>query len=158
MTLECWDVAAGSRSLLNLSAGRFLFPLAALRCDGRSGRVRRVGRSCLIVDDSAAFRSSAAALLVSQGVNVVGCAASSDEALELVEEFSPELALVDVDLGDEDGLALARELAGRRPRMAVVLVSAYEQSDAAELLAGSTARGFLSKRALSAQAIEALLA
>ena len=91
-------------------------------------------------------------------MDVVGCAASSSEAIQLLDELSPDVALVDVDLGDEDGVALARELASKQPQTAVVLISAYEQSDAAELLAGVPALAFLSKRSLSAKAIEALLA
>jgi two-component system, NarL family, nitrate/nitrite response regulator NarL len=114
-------------------------------------------RSCLIVDDSRAFLASAAALLASQGMRVVGCAASAAEALRMADELEPQLVLVDVDLGDDDGVVLARQLARRRPGIVIVLSSAHELGDVPELIVGSGTVGFLSKTALSAEALEELV-
>ena len=70
---------------------------------------------CLIVDDSEEFLASACRLLGSQGMVVVGCASSGDSALKLVYELEPDVALVDVQLGDEDGIVLSHELVERAP-------------------------------------------
>jgi two-component system, NarL family, nitrate/nitrite response regulator NarL len=116
-----------------------------------------VALRCLIVDDNQEFLTSAAQLLGSQGVEIVGSASSNAEALRLVGALEPDVALVDIELGDEDGIELSQELAARAPSTRVVLISAYERDDLVDLLSNSPAIGFLPKRALGASAIERLL-
>ena len=112
---------------------------------------------CLIVDDNRAFLSSARALLEAQGMTVMACALSGEEALAVAQCAKPDVALVDVELADEDGFMLARSLIAQDPTLCVVMVSAYELEDIAELAAGCGASGFISKLALGKLAIEALL-
>src|SRR5262249_2387143 len=112
---------------------------------------------CLIVDDNESFLASAARLLSAQGLDVVCSATSGDEALELVGSLDPDVVLLDVQLGDEDGLALARRLDAALPDLPVILVSTHAEDEVAELIAASPARGFLPKRALGADAIAAVL-
>jgi two-component system, NarL family, nitrate/nitrite response regulator NarL len=116
-----------------------------------------VVQRCLIVDDSQAFLSSARVLLESQGMTVTACALSGEEAIAIAKRAKPDLALVDVELAGEDGFMLARSLIAQDPTLRVVLVSAYELEDVAELVVGCGASGFISKIALGKQAIEALL-
>lgn len=115
---------------------------------------------CLIVDDSADFRGAARPMLERGGITVVASAADGDEALGLCAELRPDLALVDVDLGGESGFDVAERLcaadAGHRP--AVILISTFAEQDLAELIAASPAAGFVSKMALSADAIRDVLA
>ena len=111
----------------------------------------------LIVDDSEAFLTSACRLLGSQGVEIVGTATSGAEALELAAALSPDLALVDVELGEEDGVALAGELRLRSPATRVVLISTYRSDEMQDLISESSAVGFLPKSRLSADAVRALL-
>jgi CheY-like chemotaxis protein len=115
------------------------------------------GLRVLIVDDSRHFLDAARGLLEQDGVTVVGVASSSAKALQLAREVRPDGILVDVDLGDESGLDLARELAASRAAP-VVLISAYPESDLSDLIADSPAVGFLSKAELSARAVSSLLA
>lgn len=116
-----------------------------------------MGRRCLLVDDSDGFLASATRLLEAQGMRVVGCARSGGEALALAEQLRPEIALVDVELGDEDGVAVSRELALRVPEVQVVLISAHGLDDLGEIVAEGRAAGFLAKTSLGVAAIEALL-
>jgi two-component system nitrate/nitrite response regulator NarL len=109
--------------------------------------------TCLIIDDSAQFLDSAARLLTSQGMTIVGHASSSEEALCLVETLAPDIALVDVELGEQDGIALARRLSTELPATKVILISIRERDELAELMMGSGAVGFLRKDALDAKAI-----
>jgi len=111
----------------------------------------------LIVDDSEPFLASARRLLESQGVEIVGTATNSLDALELAVELSPDLALVDVELGEEDGLDLAGELRSRSPVTQVVLISTYGRDEMQDLIATSAAVGFLPKSGLSGDAVRALL-
>jgi CheY-like chemotaxis protein len=114
---------------------------------------------CLIVDDSPRFLAAARGLLERQGMTVVGVASTSAEALQRAKELRPDVTLVDIDLGGESGLELARRLhhqAGTEPAR-VILVSTHAEEDYAELIAASPAVGFLSKQTLSAGAIRDLL-
>jgi len=111
----------------------------------------------LIVDDSDTFLTSASRLLESQGLEIVGTATSSQEALELAAASLPDLALVDVELGDEDGLAVAAELRSRSPETRVVMISTYDRDQVQDLIAASSAVGFLPKSRLSGDAVRGLL-
>ena len=115
---------------------------------------------CLIVDDSPRFLDAARGLLERQGIAVVGLASTGAEALRRAQELHPDVVLVDIDLGGESGLELARRLhrhAGPAPAR-VILVSTHAEQDYAELIEASPAIGFLSKTALSGSAIRDLLA
>ena len=112
---------------------------------------------CLIVDDSDEFLDSARSLLTDQGLDIVGVARSGAEALRLVEQLSVDVALVDVQLGDEDGLELARMLGMRVPAVRIVLISTHRRDDLDDLIASTPAAGFLSKTELGAAAIADLV-
>jgi DNA-binding NarL/FixJ family response regulator len=116
-----------------------------------------VSLRCLIVDDSEAFLASASRLLFAQGLDVVGRALSGAEALRLARKLEPDVALVDVQLGGEDGLEVTRRLAVTVPRMRVILISSHPKDELVELIADSPAAGFLPKAALGAEAIVRLL-
>jgi DNA-binding NarL/FixJ family response regulator len=79
--------------------------------------------------------------------------------MELADELRPEVVLVDLALGDEWGLDLARLLAGdgRSKAPVVIVISAYSPCDIAELIAASPAAGFLPKSDLSSDAIRQIV-
>jgi len=114
---------------------------------------------CLIVDDNPRFGDEARSLLEHEGVSVVGVATSGDEAVLLAEQLGPDLALVDISLGDESGFDVARRLVngskGRAP--AVILVSTYDEQEFRGRIAASPALGFIAKTTLSAERIHQLL-
>jgi CheY-like chemotaxis protein len=135
------------------------FQLAGMRA-GVSPCNADVMLRCLIVDDSPRFLAAARGFLERQGITVVGVASNSAEALRRAEELRPDVTLLDIDLGGESGLELARRLQ-HHPGLApspVILISTHAEADYAELVAASPAVGFLSKSALSASAIRDLLA
>jgi two-component system, NarL family, nitrate/nitrite response regulator NarL len=115
---------------------------------------------CLIVDDNPRFAQTAREVLREDGIDVVAVASGSTEAVQLARELRPDLALVDIDLGGESGLDVARRLRADEPRVladAVILISTHAREEFAELIAASPAVGFIAKAELSADAIEALL-
>ena len=114
--------------------------------------------TCLIVDDNLLFLESAVELLGREGLEVVGVASDSSEAIRLASELRPDVALVDIDLGEEDGFDLARELsdASGAPTK-VILVSTHSEKDLGELIAASPALGFIQKTRLSAWTIRETL-
>jgi DNA-binding NarL/FixJ family response regulator len=121
------------------------------------GRFTHMGRTILIVDDHAAFRTAARGLLVSLGHAVVGEADSGLEALRLAGDLRPAIVLLDVALPDIDGFEVARRLAGTVEPPIVVLVSSRERDTYAQRLESAPVRGFLSKHQLSGPSLGALL-
>lgn len=119
----------------------------------------RVTLRVVIVDDSVLFRDLAARALVRDGLEVVGLAATVAEALQLVRETAPDVALVDLHLGTESGLDVARQVAASAAttRPAVVVMSTHGESEVRELLPGSGATGFLPKEHLSGDALRVIV-
>jgi two-component system, NarL family, nitrate/nitrite response regulator NarL len=103
------------------------------------------------------FLCAARSTLERQGLEVVGTATSTAEALQRAETLRPDVALVDISLGDESGFELTRLLVDDL-RTPVVLISTRAEDDYGDLVATSPAVGFLSKSQLSASALRELLA
>ena len=110
----------------------------------------------LIVDDHEPFRAVARELLESAGYIVTGEAADAAEALAAVAADSPDAVLLDVQLPDRDGFAVATELAAT-DGPAVVLISSRDAEDYGRQVVDCGARGFIAKSKLSAAAVAALL-
>jgi two-component system, NarL family, nitrate/nitrite response regulator NarL len=114
----------------------------------------------LIVDDSTHFLRAARTLLEREGVHVVAEASTGAEAIEHACSLRPDVTLIDVDLGDENGFDLARRLASEATGAIagrLVLISAYPETDLRELIDASPVVGFLPKSQLSGHAIRQLL-
>jgi DNA-binding NarL/FixJ family response regulator len=109
------------------------------------------------VDDNPAFLSSARNLLERQGLAVVGVAANVSECLRRVDQLAPDVILVDIDLGTDNGFELVRRLARRGIRADVIFISMHVADDYADLIAASGAAGFVSKTELSRATIERTL-
>src|SRR4051812_23922594 len=94
---------------------------------------------CVIVDDSPVFLAAARDLLEGEGLSVVGVASTSDEALERVEELQPDVTLLDINLGEESGFAVARRLNSEAgvPPARMIFVSTQAEADYADLIAAS---------------------
>jgi DNA-binding NarL/FixJ family response regulator len=119
----------------------------------------RVEWTVLIVDDHPGFRSAARALLEADGFAVIGEAADGESALAAVQRLHPGLVLLDIQLPDLDGFAVAERLAtSSEPAPAVVLVSSRAASSYRRRLKDTPALGFVAKSELSGAALSALLA
>jgi DNA-binding NarL/FixJ family response regulator len=69
--------------------------------------------------------------------------------VDLVARTAPDAVLLDVRLGAESGLDLARALTAARPDLAVLLVSADEDLEGLDCVGACGARGFVAKRRLA---------
>ena len=90
---------------------------------------------------------------------VVAVALNGDEAVRLAMELSPDVTLVDIDLGGESGFDVVRRLT-RETALApgtVILVSTHAEEDYAERISASPVAGFLPKTRLSVPAIRDVL-
>lgn len=123
------------------------------------------GRNCLsentltgvrifLVDDHPAVRQGLSLLLHQEGIVVCGEAASREEALRYLEEADPDLVLVDLSLGNENGLDLIREVA---PRGVMTLVySMYDDALHVESAFAAGAVGYVTKRETAATLLAAV--
>jgi DNA-binding NarL/FixJ family response regulator len=111
----------------------------------------------LIVDDHAEFRASASELLQAEGFDVVGVARDGSVAVELVLRLRPQIVLLDVQLPDADGFAVAERLAEEAPAPQVVLISGRDAAAYGRRLAAARVCGFIAKRDLSGAALAALV-
>jgi DNA-binding NarL/FixJ family response regulator len=111
----------------------------------------------LIVDDHDGFRAAARAVLEADGFEVVGEAADGAGAMAECERVEPAVVLLDVQLPDVDGFAVAERLSrGIRPPR-VVLVSSRAAGTYRRRLAVAPVVGFLPKSEFSAATVTALL-
>jgi DNA-binding NarL/FixJ family response regulator len=111
----------------------------------------------LIVDDHAAFRSSARLLLESEGFHVVGEADNGESAVAKTDELGPDLVLLDVQLPDIDGFEVADRVTHTRSSPIVILVSSRDAADFGPLVERCGARGFVGKAELSGERVRSLL-
>jgi DNA-binding NarL/FixJ family response regulator len=114
---------------------------------------------CLVVDDSRSFLDAARAVLEREGLAIVGVASTGPEALRQAETLRPDVVLLDISLGEESGFDVARQLvedygAGG---VTVILISTHSEADFEDLIAESSAAGFVPKSELSATAIRRIL-
>jgi CheY-like chemotaxis protein len=98
-------------------------------------------RRILIVDDEPSIVEGVSEVLREMGMTV-GFAGTGREAMQLVEELDPEIAIVDIRLPDVDGLRLAEALRTVNPDLDVVFASGHGGGDV--VFAGSPQR-FLQK-------------
>jgi CheY-like chemotaxis protein len=145
------SIRAGTEtSLLGIAAG------ADALADGLC-HDRRMRPTVLIVDDHEAFRESASALLEAEGFAVVGAAADGDGAIAEAERLRPQVVLLDIQLPDVDGFAVAERLTAMTNPPQVVLISGREALAYGKRLAATPAQGFIPKRELSGAALAELV-
>ena len=110
----------------------------------------------LVVDDDPAFRGLARRLLTAKGLVVVGEADGVATALTAARSLRPDGALVDMRLGDGDGITLARELHALPWRPRVILTSTYPDAASADDVRRCGADGFFPKDQLPDAPLELL--
>lgn len=117
-----------------------------------------MARSVVVVDDHPGFRAMACRMLEDGGFRVIGEAADGAHALAAVATLRPRLVLLDVELPDMDGFAVADHLAETVPEAVIVLTSARTVPELGSArLAAAPVRGFIAKAELSPPALTALL-
>jgi AmiR/NasT family two-component response regulator len=98
----------------------------------------------VIAEDEAIIRLDLKETLEEEGYVVVGETGRGDEAVKLVRELEPDLAILDIKMPGLDGLAAAREIAGER-RAAVLILTAFSQRDLIEQARDAGALAYLVK-------------
>ena len=102
------------------------------------------GRRVLVIDDDRDFADSLCNLLALEGYDME-VAYSMAGALDAFDRFQVEVALIDIRLGDQDGLALVTEFRQRREDVICVIITAYASVETAVHALQEGAYDFLCK-------------
>lgn len=98
----------------------------------------------VVAEDEAIIRLDLVETLIEEGYDVVAEVGRGDEALRLIEELNPDIAILDVRMPGLDGIEVAREVVSKRAA-AVLILTAFGQRDLVERAAEAGAMAYLVK-------------
>jgi DNA-binding NarL/FixJ family response regulator len=101
----------------------------------------------LIVDDRPSVRQGLRMqLLLEPDLEVIGEAASGEEALALVPQAQPDVVLMDVKMPGMDGISATRGVRAIRPQSTIVLLSLYDDARLKAEAQAACAAAFVGKQ------------
>jgi two-component system, response regulator PdtaR len=103
-----------------------------------------MGARVVLAEDEAIIRLDLKETLQDEGYEVVGETGRGDEAVQLVKDLGPDLAILDIKMPGLDGLTAAREITSER-RAAVLILTAFSQRHLVERARDAGALAYLVK-------------
>ena len=111
----------------------------------------------IIVEDHPIFRKGLALLIEqTKEYQVVGEASSVKEAIELIEQNTPDITIIDLTLKESNGLDLIKELKTSSPNVKILVISMHDEDIYAERVLRAGAHGYIMKEQASTNTIDAL--
>lgn len=98
----------------------------------------------LIADDETLITMSLSTMLNNVGHQVVGRARSGEEAVEMARKLNPDLILMDIRMGDMDGIEASRRILSERP-VPIIILTAFSQADLIDRADAVGVSGYLVK-------------
>ena len=102
------------------------------------------GSTVLVIDDNEGFRKLLAETLTLWGYNAAE-AVDGEQALTIVEQFSPDLIIVDLDMPNMNGLEFTRQVKEINPHFPVIMVTAFAKFYTSDEITASHPDEFLQK-------------
>ena len=112
----------------------------------------------VLVEDHTLFRVGLRLMLQEAGIDTVGEAGSPEATLELVAATRPDVVLLDLSLGDADGMPLLRLIRERWPATRVLVVSMHRTPETVRMAFQGGAAGYVAKGARSSELVDAIRA
>src|SRR3984957_12176683 len=110
-----------------------------------------------IVDDEADLREHIAGYLTAAGnIRCKSTYASGEEALKHLPEDKPDVILMDINLGDLDGIECVRRLSAVMPNAQVLMLTVFEDTEQIFRALAAGASGYLLKRQPPKKLLEAI--
>ena len=110
----------------------------------------------LVVDDHEIVRRGIASLIADTGIELVADAATGEEATKLARKHKPDVVLLDVRLGDKNGLDSIRKIRSASPNTRVVMLSAFDNTTYVARAVSAGAHDYVLKSATRKELLEAL--
>ena len=111
----------------------------------------------LIVEDHPIFSKGLASLIITQPLYmIVGEARNLTGALEMARTRQANLAIVDLNLGDENGIEVIKELLKEFPDMKILVVSMHDERFYAEQVLKAGAHGYIMKEEAGHKILDAI--
>ena len=112
----------------------------------------------LICDDQDLVRDGLTAIIsTAPGVEVVGEASSGDQAVQLTDELSPDVVLMDLNMPGTNGIAATRSITSRHPNTKVLVLTTYDTPEWVNDAISAGAAGYLMKDTTRNRLVEELL-
>jgi DNA-binding NarL/FixJ family response regulator len=119
--------------------------------------VRKI--SIVIADDHAVVRQGTRSLLEREkDLEVVGEAGDGEEAVEVINQLKPDVAIIDIAMPKLNGVEVTRQIKPHCPSTAVLILTAYDDDEYVFALLEAGAAGYLLKDADSREVVEAVRA
>ena len=113
--------------------------------------------SILVVDDHALIRKGMKQILEdTEDLRVTGEAETGMQALKLVQENTYDMALLDINMPDKNGIEVLKQIKIYRPRLPVLILSTYAEDQYALRSIKTGAAGYLNKRSAPEQLVTAI--
>ena len=111
----------------------------------------------LFVDDHQVIREGLICLIAGQpGIEVVGEAASGQEALDLARQLKPDVVVMDISMPYMDGIETTRQIKAEFPEVRVLGLSMFDDDQSAQSMRLAGAEAFVSKTASSGELLKAI--
>lgn len=111
----------------------------------------------LLADDHVPFRQGLRALLRSEAdLEVVGEAATGEEAIMQAANLQPDVILMDLHMPGVNGLEATQTILSTSPHISILVLTMFEDDDSVFTALQAGARGYLLKGALKAEILRAI--
>jgi DNA-binding NarL/FixJ family response regulator len=99
----------------------------------------------IIIDDHALIRSGLTDALTSAGFNVIAEAASKSEALAVLNKLTPDFCIVDLNLGDGNGVEIIKAMKNQTPQTKYVVLTMNDDQENLDIARNSGASAYVLK-------------
>jgi len=111
----------------------------------------------LVVDDHPIVRQGFAQLIQSEDdLELAGETGEVHQAMEYLEKFKPDFAIVDISLKGGNGLDLTKSMLAVNPKLPILIVSMYDEGLYVERILRAGAKGYLMKQEATEKVIGAI--
>jgi RNA polymerase sigma factor (sigma-70 family) len=113
----------------------------------------------LVADDHAIVREGLGIMLGNQpDMEVVGLATNGREAIRMVDQYQPDVAVMDISMPELNGIEAIQQMLPRHPRMKVIVLSIHETKPYVYRALKAGAKGYLIKETAGLEVVEAVRA
>ncbi len=112
----------------------------------------------LLADDHMLFREGLRSLLTTTDIDVVGEAATGQDAVVMAEQLQPDIVLMDIQMPGMNGIEATRRIVRTSPHIGVVVVTMFDDDDSVFAAMRTGARGYVLKGAGQAEMVRTIQA